>query len=391
MRVKPAALREIRGGHPWVFDGSIVSIGEGGRAGDLAVIFDDKRRFAAIGLYDPDSPIRVRILHRGDSLAIDDEWLQATIRSAINRRQPLRDRPDTTAYRIIHGENDDLGGLVADLYGAHVVLKMYSTAWEPWLLAIADALQAALGDDLKSITVRTGRKVGSPGAEPAVLLGTPPADQLVILENGIKVEVDLRFGHKTGYFLDQRHNRSLIRDNSSGRDVLDVFSSTGGFSVHAASGGATSVTAIDVAKPALEQAARTFALNGFSANAPFFVARHGDAFELLTEMVDAQHHFDLVIVDPPSMASRQDQVGRALDAYQRLASLAGRLVSSGGLLYLASCTARVTPDEFRQASFDALRRVGVKTTLVEETGHDIDHPVSFAEGRYLKGLLLAVS
>ncbi len=388
--MKPAALREIRRGHPWLFDGSIKSISQEGRPGDLAVVFDDERKFAAIGLYDPMSPIRVRILHRGDPVTIDGTWLASTVQSAVDRRQPLRDRSDTTAYRIIHGENDGLGGLVADLYDRHVVLKIYSDAWVSWLPALTEALQAALGEQIWSVSVRSGRNVDLTDDESTVLFGTLPLEPIVIVENGINIEVDLRRGHKTGYFLDQRHNRALVEAHSGGRSVLDVFASSGGFSVHAARGGAVDITAIDIAEPALTQAARTMTLNGFDAQRPFFTTLRGDAFDLLDKLVAGGSNFDLVIVDPPSMAARQDHVERALDAYRRLSSLAGRLVRPGGMLYLASCTARVSSADFRDTSFDGLRQAGVRATVVEETGPDIDHPVGFAEGRYLKGLLLTV-
>lgn len=390
VRLKPAAMRQVRRGHPWIFDQSITSISADGQPGDLAVVFDDKRKFAAVGLYDPASPIRIRVLHTGKPLTIDDGWLTATVAAANERRRSLIEREDTTALRIIHGENDGLGGLVADLYNRHLVVKVYSAAWLPWLSALKDSFMAALADEVDSILIRAGRNVQDPSASPDVLHGSTPDKQVDVLENGLTFSVDLLRGHKTGHFLDQRANRALIREHCEGRSVLDVFSSTGGFAVHAAAGGATSIVAVDVSGPALDQARVNMTANGFESVEPFFKTVKGDAFDKLDEMTDRGVVFDIVVIDPPSMASRQTQVAGALAAYQRLAQLGGRLAAPGGLLYLASCTARVSVEDFVTASYRGLELAARTPTVLAETGHDVDHPISFDQGRYLKGILLSL-
>lgn len=394
VRVKPVALREIRRGHPWVYESSIVSVSDGGEAGDLAVVFDEKRRFAAIGLYDPESPIRLRVLHVGKPTTIDDSWLTTTVAAALERRRQLIERPDTNAYRLVHGENDGLGGLVADFYNGHIVVKLYTRAWLPWLPAIADAVNsaatAALGKGaVRSGWLRTSRTVATPTSRQQ-LWGETPTAGLEILENGLRFGVDVVDGHKTGHFLDQRANRRLIGDHSRDRSVLDVFSCTGGFSVHAAAGGARKITALDASGPALSQVGANLALNGFSPDAGFLNTVKGDAFEELLLLVEQGRTYDLVVIDPPSMASRQTQVSRALSAYGRLAELGGRLTARGGVLYLASCTARVGVDDFRNACHRGLARADRSHRLVTETGHDVDHPIGFEQGRYLNGLLLSL-
>ncbi len=391
VRVTLAAERALRQGHPWVFDQAVTAISGDGRPGDLAVIFDDHRRFLAIGLYDPGSPLRVRILQHGAPEAIDVAWLIARLSDAAALRAPLTGT-NTNGYRLVHGENDGLPGVVIDRYSGTLVLKLYTVAWIPWLRHLI----AALGEVIPAqrIILRLSRDVlAHPGdlfglEDGFALVGEAPESPIEFLENGLLFAADVVRGQKTGFFLDQRDNRGRVETLARGRRTLNIFAYTGGFSLYAARGGAPAVTSIDVSAPALADASRNFALN---RDHPAVAAcRHtlivADAFETLTDLRRRGEKFDLVIVDPPAFAKRESEVSNALQAYTRLTELALRVTDPGSRVVLASCSSRVTADLF----FATVNRAatGIRRPLreIERTGHAIDHPIRFREGAYLKCL-----
>ena len=388
VRVTRDALRQIRGGHPWVFDGSITSISHNGAAGDLAVIFDDRRKFAAIGLWDPDSPIRIKILHAGHPIAIDIDFWTQLVTAAVDLRKPLIESPTTNGIRLIHGENDGLPGLVLDQYDDVAVLKLYTSAWFPHLhhltSVIADLISPA------SLVMRTSRNIAKliPDdlAQGTALIGPLPHEPTMFVENDLLFEAHPITGQKTGHFLDQRDNRQMVRELSDGARVLDVFSCTGGFSVHAAAGGAATVHSIDLSPSAVEASTRNFAHNRH--NTAVASCRHtttvGDAFEAMDTLAAAGERFDMVIVDPPSFAQRQANVAAALHAYSRLTLLALDLISDNGLLVQASCSSRVTADDFHHNIDDTATRANVQLVDVARTDHCLDHPIGFSQGAYLK-------
>jgi len=389
LRVSPAALREVRAGSPWLFDGSITSSPDSGAPGDLAVVFDDRRRFAAIGLWDPDSAIRVKVLHAGSPATIDDAWWRQQLRQAFERRASLAADDATNAYRVVHGENDGLPALVVDRYASTLVVKLYSAAWFPHLAAIVDALAELLMPE--RIVLRLGRTVASGDTfgltDGTTLVGRPPTGPVLFRERGLTMEADVEHGQKTGHFLDQRDNRSLVRGMAAGRDVLDVFASTGGFSVAAAAGGARSVHLVDQSAPALSAAERNLAHNRRLREVRECTIRTtvGDAFDVLAALGRRAQRdsdrFDIVILDPPSFASNQAQVDRALRAYAKLTRLGIALLRPGGVLVQASCSSRVAADQF----FDTVLGVA-NLHEIRRTGHPVDHPVGFPQGAYLKAL-----
>ncbi len=250
VRVTPDALRHIRAGHPWVFEESVTSISHEATAGDLAVIFDDDRKFVALALYDPDSPIQFRILHVGKPTPIDSDWWHATIRTALEKRVPFTSDPDADhlAYRVLNGENDGVSGLVVDRYADVLVIKVYSEVWLPHLVAVVNALLDVTG--CGGVVLRLARNLQTRETfgldDGDVIAGKVPDGPVRFLEAGLWFDADVRVGQKTGHFLDQRANRIRVGEMAAGRDVLDVFASTGGFSVHAAAGGARSVHAVDI-------------------------------------------------------------------------------------------------------------------------------------------------
>ena len=397
VRATADAIRQLRAGSPWLYDGSITSVSHEGAPGDLAVVFDDHRRFVAVGLFDPASPIRVKILHTGDPATIDADWFGARIDTALERRDGLAADQGTTAYRLVHGENDGLPGLVADRYADTVVVKLYTVAWLPYLATVVDALVARSGAD--RVVLRLGRDAASRNptslADGDTLVGTPPAGPVRFRERGLVMEADVVHGQKTGHFLDQRDNRALVRSMAEGRDVLDVFASTGGFSVSAAAGGARSVHLVDLAAPAIETARRNLEHNMRLREVRECTVRTtvGDAFDVmqaLARSTSTGDRYDLVVVDPPSFAQNQASVDRALRAYGKLTRLAVALVRPGGMLVQASCSSRVDTDAFASTVHDAARRTGRAFHEIRRTGHAVDHPIGFSQGAYLKAIIARV-
>jgi 23S rRNA (cytosine1962-C5)-methyltransferase len=390
VRVTPDALRHVRAGHPWVFADSITSSSHDGRPGDLAVIFDAKRDFAAIGLWDPTSPIRIKVLHAGGPAPIDGAWWAARIARALELRRPFTSHPDADrlGYRVLNGENDAMPGLVADRYDGVLVVKLYTAAWFAHLGEVVAALVDSTG--VEGVVLRFSRTVAEGDtfglADGDVIAGSIGDGPVRIVEHGLAFDVDVRHGQKTGHFLDQRANRARVGELSSGRTVLDVFASTGGFSVHAAAGGARSVHAVDLSAPTLAAAAHNMALNRDVAAvaACRFRTTVGDAFDVMSSLGRHGERYDLVIVDPPSFAQRQADVPAALHAYSRLTRSALALLRPGGVLVQASCSSRVSADQFHATVGEALAASGRRVRDVARTGHDVDHPVTFPEGAYLK-------
>ncbi|MCP4358601.1 MAG: DUF4277 domain-containing protein, partial [Chloroflexi bacterium] len=366
-----------------------------GRAGDIIVIFDRKNRFLAVGLYDAQGPIRVRILHVGDPVTIDGIWLRAQLAAAAARRTPLL-QTNSTGYRLVHGENDGLPGLVIDRYGETAVIKLYTTAWLPYL---GDVLAGLMGATAVSRTVlRLSRSLQQHPEElygltdGQLLAGEPTKEPECFLENGLIFEVDVIQGQKTGFFLDQRDNRARVEKMATGKRVLNLFAYTGGFSLYAARGGARQVISLDRSQPALAAAVRNFKLN--QADARVAACEHeillGDAFQSLSRMAQSGQSFDMVIIDPPSFAKKQTEVERALWAYGRLVRLGLEVLAPNGILVMASCSSRVDADTFFQTVHQVARRGGRPLQEIERTGHALDHPITFREGAYLKCLFASV-
>ena len=390
VRVTPDALRHIRSGHPWVYDHSIVSTGHDGAMGDLAVVFDSERKFAAIGLWDPSSPIRLKVLHHGRPVTVDRAFWTTRLAAAMAVRAPLVDRGDTDGYRVVNGENDGMPGLVLDRYDRTLVLKLYTAAWVPHLVDILPAIDELLHPE--ALVLRLARNIPTDALhgleEGDALLGVCPTDPVLFRESGLTFEADVVHGQKTGHFLDQRDNRVLVGREAEGATVLDVFASTGGFTVHAAAGGAAAVTAVDLSAPTLEVAARNLAHNARlpGVAACRYTAVVGDAFREMETYVRQGRKYDIVVIDPPSFAQRQHEVTRALAAYAKLTDLGVRLVQRGGLLVQCSCSSRVTTNDFQVTVAHAAAKADRPLEIVRTTAHAIDHPATFAEGSYLKAV-----
>ncbi len=384
IKLKPAAERMVKKGHPWIFEGGITKQSTQGAPGDIAIIYESKKnKLLAVGLYDPDSPIRIKVLSHHKPATINEDWFQQKITEAFAIRQPLL-QTNTNSYRLINGENDGLPGLIADIYATVVVVKLYSRIWLPYLELLLPILMEI--SSAKTMILRLSRAMNellkdSKWSNGMTVFGHLENEVVLFEEHGIKFSANVVHGHKTGYFLDHRPNRKKIGELAKGKKVLDVFSYAGGFSVHALVGGATEVTSLDISAPALEIAKQNADLNSFKGTHKTMVI---DAFEGLGELYKQQQTFDVVVIDPPSFAKRDTEVEKAKVSYQRLAVLGVKLVKKGGLLLLASCSSRVDADTFFEVSEHALSQSGRSFQLLEKTFHDIDHPITFPEGAYLK-------
>lgn len=383
IKLKPAAERYVKQGHPWVYDASIIKQSREGQTGDTCVVFDAKKnRFLVVGLYDADSPIRIKILSTQNGVKINMDWIVQSITTAWARRQTLLS-DQTNSCRIIYGEGDGMPGLICDKYADVLVIKLYSLIWEQYLDDIVKAIQTIT--DCKTIILRLSRnvKAKSKYKEGQSLYGECESSVVQFLENGVTFETDVIRGHKTGFFLDHRPNRYAIQQISKEKRVLDVFAYSGGFSTHALVGGATSVVSVDISSHALALAVRHAELNAHTGKHQTLC---GDAFELLEDLVDKGDLFDIVIIDPPSFAKKASELPKAIKAYQRIFALGAKLVAKDGLLLLASCTSRITPIQFKEICQDVLDHAKASFWLERETGHDIDHPATIKELTYLKSL-----
>jgi len=387
LRISAPAERALRQGHPWVFDQSITEQSHTGAPGDLAVIFDDKRRFLAIGLYDPTSSIRVRILQSREPATINADWFCAKLVNAALVRESLEGM-NTTGYRLVHGENDGLPGLVIDRYADALVLKLYTPAWIPHLKDFCEAL--AQVSPATHLILRLNRSLQKQTeflfrlSDGMTLSLLAPESLILFKENGLIFESDPIHGQKTGFFLDQRDNRARVEKLSKDRSVLNVFSYTGGFSVYAARGGAREIVSVDGSVPAIEAALRNMDYNKLASASHETIAE--GAFEVLERMQSQKRLFDLVIIDPPMFAQNEKQSAGALSSYRKLTHLGLGVLRHGGTLVQASCSSRVDADLFFESIHQSAKEAHRGLSEIERTGHGVDHPVTFKEGAYLKCL-----
>jgi 23S rRNA (cytosine1962-C5)-methyltransferase len=376
----------LRSGHPWIYDRALARPPRPLRPAELVELSSGGQSLA-VGFCDPDSPIAVRVLDRRPGVAIDEPWVRERVASAVGLRRGDPRLSGTNAYRLIHGENDFLPGLVVDAYAGTAVMACDGEAatrfWRPHAALIA-ATCRELGVPIERVWLR---QRGGPG-EP--LVGDPPPVPIAVCEHGAQLEVDVVHGQKTGLFLDQRDNRRLVGELAAGVEVLNLFSYTGGFSVHAALGGATRVTTVDVAEPVIAAARRNFVRNRLDADHHRFVV--ADGFDFLEQAWRDGRRFGLVVCDPPSFAKSKRAKSAALSAYRRLNARALGVVERGGVLVTASCSSHVTADEFLAVVGEAGARAGRTARVRQILGAASDHPIraEFPEGRYLKALVVYV-
>ena len=382
--LKQGRERPVLNGHPWVFSGAIERIEGLEDEVGVADVFDNRKNWLARGLYNPKSQIRLRLLtwHKE---TIDGEFFARRLTAALESRERHLSA-STDAYRVVNAEGDFLPGLIIDRYGALFVCQFFTAGMARFKNAIVDALNA-LRPEMGIFERSEGRVGDEEGLEPATgtLRGEPPPETITVRENGYKFAVDVRRGQKTGFFLDQRDNRAFLSTLAGGRTVLNSFSFSGAFSVYAFGGQAKEVITFDSSKPALELAEENLRLNGFT-DAPGEILK-GDAFAYLKEI---DRKFDLIVLDPPSLAHKRSDVDAAAGGYKFLNLHALKHLNPGGVLLTFSCSQHLSTDLFQKIVFGAAVDARRKVTVMKRLGQPIDHPMSLhhPEGEYLKGLAL---
>jgi 23S rRNA (cytosine1962-C5)-methyltransferase len=385
----PAHLENsVLAGHPWIYRDQLPAGWPPPRDSSWVELHAGKVR--AFALWDAESPLALRIYSREQ--APDATWCAARVEAACELRALWRDPLRTDAFRLINGEGDQLPGIVVDVYAGYAVISLASTACElliPWLIPALNKALTPAGILLKNSARKPAAGASATPNAPrlSVLSGRAPEDELIVKENGLLLRANLFTGQKTGLFLDQRDNRSLIERVSRGRRVLNLCSYTGAFSLYALRGGASEVVSVDSSGPAMSDAQENFRLNGFALEPHGFEVR--DVFEYLEDCRLSRRRFDLVICDPPSFGSQQAHTERAINAYTRLFAAGLKVVAPGGLFAASSCTARVTPKDLTYALAQAAKKARQQVQIIADNGHAPDHPIcaGHAEGRYLKFLL----
>ena len=377
--------------HPWIFSGAVQRVeGEPG-LGETVAVHNLGGQFLAWGAYSPQSQIRVRIWSWDQEAQIDQSFFHERIARALQLREAWIYKEHASAYRLVHGESDNLPGLVIDRYNDTLVLQITSAGAERWRDEIVDALVALLNPaciyersdvavrELEGLQARTG-----------VLHGTLPEQPLTILENDLRFKVNLVSGQKTGFYLDQRDNRRFCRQIAKGKSVLNCFAFTGGFTIDALAGGAESVLSIDSSEEALALAKENVAFNNLPLDKCEWVV--GDVFQELRTLRDAARQFDLVVLDPPKFAPTAAQVKKAARAYKDINLYGFKLLKPGGVLMTFSCSGGIDAPFFQKIVADAALDAGVDARILYHLGQAPDHPtnLAFPEGTYLKGLVCEI-
>lgn len=385
-RARPVLQR-----HPWIFSGAIGRIEGEVADGDVVEIRDAGRNWLARGSLNRHSQITVRLLTWQQDEPVDRTFWQRRLEQAVAARQALADDPSTNTYRLIHAESDYLPGLIVDRYDEWLVVQFLSLGAERWRDEIVSALVSLLAPrgvyERSDVEMRAREGLAQ---RAGLLWGEEPPELVDVLENGLRFAVDIRQGHKTGSYLDQRENRARLVAFCNGVDVLDAFAYNGAFGICAAAGGSSQVTLMESSAPALDLARRNFALNDLDGRSLELV--EGDVFSVLRGYRAQGRRFDIVVLDPPKFAHNEREVRQATRAYKDINLLAFQLLRPGGVLFTFSCSGAVSPDLFQKVVFGAALDAGREAQIVGHLAQGADHPIAltFPEGAYLKGLIVRV-
>ena len=386
--LKPGKERSLFRRHPWIFAGSVERLDGRARAGDTITVVTADGKPLARAAWSPESQIRARVWSFDVDAAIDHAFFKRAVAASVARRAAVPALCGQQGVRLIHGESDGLPGVIADRYGDVVVLQLTSAGADKWREAIVAGLVQATG--CVAVYERSDSEVrGLEGLEPrtGVAHGELHEGGLTIVENGVRMEVDVEVGHKTGFYLDQRDNRLLTGQLAAGRDVLNCFCYTGGFSLQALAGGAASVLSIDSSGPALSSARRNLALNP-QLDAGRAEWLEADVFKALRALKDEGRRFDLIVLDPPKFAPSAAHAERAARAYKDINLFGFRLLNPGGILMTYSCSGGIGQELFQKIVAGAATDAGVDARIIYRLAAAPDHPIGLAvpEGEYLKGL-----
>ncbi len=388
IRLKPGKEESVIRRHPWVFSGAIASLPSGLREGELVTVTDSNGTVLGTGHYQIGS-IAVRMLEF-DNDSLPDDFFQRRLQSAYDLRRTLGlIRPDNDCYRLVHGEGDFLPGLVIDIYGDTAVMQAHSPGMHFARGEVAEALTLIPDARIRNVYYKSDTTLpfkADLGPENGYLIGQ--YDGNIAIENGLQFNIDWLKGQKTGFFVDQRENRSLLERFARGRRVLNMFCYTGGFSVYAMRGGAVSVDSVDSSAKAVALTDANIALN--FPDDPRHRSYTEDAFKFLNDM--EKDRYDLIILDPPAFAKHRGAIKNGLIGYRRLNTRAFEKIKPGGILFTFSCSQAITRDMFRLAVFSASVKAGRRVRILHQLSQPADHPIDIAhpEGEYLKGLVLEV-
>ncbi len=392
IRLKPGREKAVRNRHPWIFSGAIARVQGSPAPAEIVEVLDSTGQFLARGYYNPRSQITVRLLTWEAEEMIDRAFWQRRLQASLARRPNTATSTENNAYRLVFAESDGIPGLIVDRYGDWLVLQILTLGLEPWRVTLVDLLGEMMGPrgiyERSDVDVRAQEGIKSVAGP---LAGEAPPQRITILEHGLRFEVDVLHGHKTGFYLDQRENREKIAAYCSGREVLNVFSYSGAFAVYAAAHGATRVTNLDSSTDALHMAADNLRQNGFAVQDDDLV--EGDAFQVLRHFRDEGRQYDLVILDPPKFAFSQAQVQAATRGYKDINMLGMRLLKPGGILCTFSCSGLVSADLFQKVLFGASVDMAREGRILEYLTQSSDHPVllTFPESAYLKGFICHIA
>jgi 23S rRNA (cytosine1962-C5)-methyltransferase len=395
--LKPSKEKSLLRRHPWVYANAIDRVDGNPVPGATVLVRAHDGRFLARAAYSPHSQIRARVWSFDETEPIDHAFFKRRVQRALAHRQTMV--RDTGAVRLIFGEADGLPGLIVDHYVAEdagqrsqIVCQFMAAGVEAWKEAIVAALVGATGCpnvyERSDVSIR--QKEGLEQIT-GVLAGEAPSDALISSENGVRYHVDVRNGHKTGFYVDQRDNRLLVQQLAQDRDVLNCFCYTGGFSLAALKGGAKRVVSIDSSGEALALAQQNVAANGFDAERATWL--DADAFKTLRRLYDEGERFDLIVLDPPKFAPSREHVDRASRAYKDINLTGLKLLRPGGLLFTYSCSGAIDSELFQKIVSGAAADARVDARILKRLGAGVDHPLltAFPEGEYLKGLLLQIA
>lgn len=388
IRLKPGKEESVIRRHPWIFSGAIASLPSGLQEGELVAVTDSNGTVLGTGHYQIGS-IAVRMLEF-DNDSLPDDFFQQRLQSAYDLRRTLGlIRPDNDCYRLVHGEGDFLPGLVIDIYGDTAVMQAHSPGMHFARGEVAEALTLIPDARIRNVYYKSDTTLpfkADLGPENGYLIGQ--YDGNIAIENGLQFNIDWLKGQKTGFFVDQRENRSLLERFARGRRVLNMFCYTGGFSVYAMRGGAVSVDSVDSSAKAVALTDANIALN--FPDDPRHRSYTEDAFKFLNDM--EKDRYDLIILDPPAFAKHRGAIKNGLIGYRRLNTRAFEKIKPGGILFTFSCSQAITRDMFRLAVFSASVKAGRRVRILHQLSQPADHPIDIAhpEGEYLKGLVLEV-
>lgn len=392
IKLKKGRDKSFNRKHPWIFSGAVDSVKNLNTNGETVDIISGDGKFLGYGSYSSHSQISVRVLSFNPEEKIDRAFFKQRIENAIQFRKQIINYELTNSYRLINAESDSLPGLVVDKYADFIVCQFLSAGAEFWKKEIVEILVDLINPSgiFERSDVEVREKEGLQQSK-GILYGKAPEELIEIIENENRFLVDINYGHKTGFYLDQRDNRKLLENFVLGKEVLNCFSYTGGFSIYAIKAGASKVVNVDSSAESLSLAHKIFTLNGIDSSK--YENTQDDVFKYLRKLRDTSKQFDVIILDPPKFAESVSQIEKASRGYKDINLLALKLLKKNGVLFTFSCSGHIVPELFNKIIADAAADAGREVHLLKYLTQSPDHTMltSFPEGLYLKGLVCKVN